>query len=117
MVLNVRYGGKESKPYRLGTNQKVMVVRSKSYRLPMHADLTTEARSAMDALTPLMSIPRAGIQLFEHRAGGRISRVRTLPRQEKDGRFARSALKDPSAGGPVILSRKAVLRFPGGQKE
>src|SRR5262249_9068241 len=117
MVLNVRYGGKESKPYRLGTNQKVMVVRSKSYRLPMHADLTTEARSAMDALTPLMSIPRAGIQLFEHRAGGRISRVRTLLRQEKDVRFAGSALKDPSSGVPVIYSENAFVRFREGTNE
>ena len=112
MVLNVRYGSKESKPYRLGTNQGVMVVRSKSYRLPLHADLTPEARTALDDLKPLMSIPRAGIQLFEHQGGRRaLSRTRKLLRNEKDVRFAGSALKDPSSGVPVIYSENAFVKF------
>jgi subtilisin family serine protease len=118
MALNVRYGGKESKPYRLETSKDMMVVRSANYRLPVHIELTPKTRAAMDRLTPVMSVARAGVQLFEDPTGGRaVSRARTLLDKEREVRFAGAALKDPASGAPVIYSENAFVKFHEGANE
>lgn len=118
MILNFRYGGKDSKPRRLETSKDTMVVRSNSYRLPLQSELTPKARTAIEKMTPVMSVTRAGVQLFEDPAGGRaVAHTRALLEKEKDVRFAGAALKDPVSGAPVIYSENAFVKFHQGDEK
>ena len=102
MKLTVRYGGKQGKSYELQPSKDVIVVRSENRYLPVHIPLSPKARGTLNALTPIMEVRSAGVQLFaapSRTATSSIQRTRELLNKEDEVQFAGAALRDPQSGG------------------
>jgi hypothetical protein len=117
MKLTFRYGGKQGKSYALQPSKDIIVVRSESRHLPVHIPLSPKARGALNALTPVMDVRAAGVQLFAaapRTAMSTIQRARKLLKKEDEVEFAGTALRDPKSGAPVIYSENAFVKFRDG---
>jgi subtilisin family serine protease len=115
----VRYGGKAGTTFRFAESKKLVVVRTESRALPIHATLTSKGRAALADLDLVTSVPSAGVQVFAARRGNvaAAQRSRTVLKKEKQLRFAGHGLKDPASGVPVIYTENAFVRFCSGVAE
>jgi subtilisin family serine protease len=112
-MITVQYGGKAGQSFQLANAKSLLVVRTHSRNLPVHATLTPKARNAISRLTPILNMPAPGVQVFAAPRGSpdNVRRARVALKGQPGIQFAGTPLMDPVSGAPVVFTENAFIKF------
>jgi subtilisin family serine protease len=115
--VQVQFGGRDGKRFRLQTNEDLVVVRTHDKAPIADTRLSGAARRMVDRLEPVTRFDDAGVEVFHVRSGTRADRdkVRAALKQEPAIRFAGRVLSDPvyrPAGVRAVAPAAATAKEP-----
>ena len=120
-MYQVRYGGKEAKPYRLAESKELVAVRTYHRqeitleRGALSAGLSEEAWKTLDHFEPVLYFQRAGVQVLKPVTvrGGKVLRdkARSILKRQKEICFAGRVLVDPKSQNPVLYTENFFVQF------
>jgi subtilisin family serine protease len=120
ITVNVHFGGRRARPYKLTTNDDMVVVRTMRRSTLGAAGLSSQTRVMLDDFQVHTRFREAGVEVLQSKpgAGGDSDAARRLLTAERDVRFAGRALSQPKqarmppeARDPIVYSENLFVKF------